>query len=194
MDPFLDALSEVRRVAAALTGLGIDYALGGSMASSLLGVPRFTRDADLMVAPFAGREPALAGHFETGYYVSVPDMIVANRERRSCNIINITSGFKIDLFVLKDREFDRTALARRESTPLAGKPDETLNVLTAEDVVLLKLEWYRLGDETSDRQWSDIVGLLKVRAKQIDSGYLRRWSAPLGVSDLLDRALGDSAS
>lgn len=62
MDPFLDALAEVQRVAAALTGLGIDYALGGSMASSLLGVPRFTRDADLMVSPFAGREQALAGY------------------------------------------------------------------------------------------------------------------------------------
>ena len=59
-----------------------------------------------------------------------------------------------------------------------------------EDILLHKLVWYRLGNEVSDRQWGDIVGVIRVQAKTLDGAYLRRWSGPLGVSDLLDRAGG----
>ena len=53
-------------------------------------------------------------------------------------------------------------------------------------------EWYRMGNETSDRQWNDILGVLKVRGKALDLTYVRQWAIQLGVGDLLDRALEDA--
>ncbi len=61
-------------------------------------------------------------------------------------------------------------------------------VASAEDTVLAKLEWFRRGGETSERQWWDIVGVLRVNPNA-DAGYLHRWAAELGVADLLERAL-----
>ena len=62
-------------------------------------------------------------------------------------------------------------------------------VASAEDIILAKLEWYRLGGEVSDRQWRDILGVLKVQAGRVDLDYLRHWAAELKVDDLLQRAL-----
>lgn len=189
----LEELREVRRVAAALTSIGANYALGGSMASSLLGSPRFTQDADLTVEPFPGREQQLAAHFGPEYYLSVPAMVEANRTHRAFNIINIATGFKIDLFVRRDRPFEHSALMRGILTSLPDAPGEPIRVLTAEDILLFKLEWYRLGDEVSDRQWNDILGILKVRGQQLDLEYVRRFAGELAVTDLLERAFDDAA-
>jgi hypothetical protein len=194
MDRFDDDLSEVAHVGSILDQLGIRYALGGSMASSLLSTPRFTQDADLMVEPFAGREPEFERALGADYYVSISAMTEANRSRRSFNIINTKTGFKLDLFVRKERPFDRAALGRSERMGLPADPAKQLNVLTAEDVLVLKLEWYRLGDEVSEQQWRDIIGLLKVRAIALDIEYTRRSATELGVADLLDRALGQLKS
>ena len=65
-------------------------------------------------------------------------------------------------------------------------------VSTAEDIILAKLEWYRQGGEVSDRQWRDILGVLKVQAGRLDSDHLRKWAAELGVADLLMRAMEES--
>lgn len=194
MDRFSDDLREVARVGAILNQLGIRCALGGSMASSLLSIPRFTQDADLMVDLFAGREAELHDALGPDYYVSITAMSEANRLRRSFNIINMTTGFKLGLFVKRDRPFDRSALDRSVRMALPADQSQQIAVLTAEDVVVLKLEWYRLRDEVSDQQWRDIVTLLKVRASEIDLDYTRRAAVALGVEDLLDRALGQASS
>jgi hypothetical protein len=53
-------------------------------------------------------------------------------------------------------------------------------VASPEDTILHKLEWYRIGNEISDRQWNDILGVLKVRGKTLDLTYLRQWASQLG--------------
>lgn len=191
MDRFNDDLMEVVKVGAVLNRLGIRYALGGSMASSLLSIPRFTQDADLMIDPFGGREAELQDALGPDYYVSVTAMSEANRLRRSFNIINKTTGFKLDLFVRKDRAFDVLALSRSAKMAMPADPSQQVAVLTAEDVIALKLEWYRLGDEASEQQWRDILGLLKFRGAELDLDYTRSAAAELGVADLLERALGE---
>lgn len=63
------------------------------------------------------------------------------------------------------------------------------NFSSAEDIILSKLEWYRMGGEDSARQWRDILGVLKIRSGELDLDYLRKWAKELEVSDLLERAL-----
>ena len=63
-----------------------------------------------------------------------------------------------------------------------------------EDTILAKLEWYRLGNEVSERQWRDVLGVLKTRAGTLELSYLQKWADELKVSDLLERALKEMES
>jgi hypothetical protein len=181
-------LAVVAEVVAVLDSMSVPYALGGSMASGFLGKPRFTADADLTVEPFPGREAEFCARFGPDYYVSVEAVRGAVRGTGSFNLIHTPSAFKVDVFVRKDRPFDHAVLARRRSYPIAGEPGGLIWLVSAEDIVLLKLEWFRLGDECSERQFSDVIGVLQVQAGKLDESYLDRWASDLGVSELLERA------
>lgn len=187
MPPAPDHVRPLRHVATVLDDLNIRYAVGGSFASSLHGYPRQTHDADLAVEPFPGKERLFALRFPADEYYADEGMIRdAVARRSSFNLLHLPTGFKIDLFVHKDRPFDRELLARRVKAPVFGEGEGEFGVVTADDVVLLKLEWFRLGGETSDRPWNDILGVLRVQGDRLDAGYLDRWAADLGVKDLLD--------
>jgi hypothetical protein len=183
-----DNLRVLLHVIAALNHLGIAYALGGSWASALLGQPRFTDDADLTVEPFPGKEDQLCASFGPDYYVSLEAVRDAMRRRSSFNIIHTPTSFKIDIFVQKDRSFDRSAMARRRPMVLSEAPEQPILFVSAEDIILFKLEWYRIGGETSERQWTDILGVLKVQGRNLDADYLNHYAAELHVTDLLESA------
>jgi hypothetical protein len=101
--------------------------------------------------------------------------------------------FKIDIFVSKGRPFDRQAAERARHYAIDEAPDAPrFPVASPEDTVLAKLEWFRLGGDTSERQWWDVVGVLRVAA-DADRTYLRHWAASLNVLDLLERVLADAA-
>ncbi len=72
------------------------------------------------------------------------------------------------------------------------RSEQKVFTASAEDVILAKLEWYRLGGEISDQQWRDILGVLKVQAGRLDMDYLKQWAVELEVAGLLQRALKDS--
>lgn len=111
----------------------------------------------------------------------------------SFNLIHYRSTFKIDVFPLSNDEYSRTSFARRhfeESHSFSAQPIECA-IATPEDTILRKLEWYRAGGETSERQWNDLRGILKVSGKGLDVEYLRKWAAYLKVDDLLERLLAE---
>jgi len=116
----------------------------------------------------------------------------AIRDRRGFNLIHLASMFKIDVFLPKRRAFERSQMARRSIELLSDDTERTAFVATPEDTILAKLEWYHQGGEISDRQWNDLLGVLKVQGTAIDQQYLHTWAANLGVSDLLLRALQDA--
>jgi hypothetical protein len=163
------------------------------MASSIFGVPRFTQDADMTVEPFPGREAQFAACFGPEYYISLPSVIDANTRRSSFNIIQTRFGFKVDIFC-RDRPFERSALARRVTLHVPDDPGGPIAVVSPEDVILFKLEWYAQGGEISDRQWSDILGVIRVQAKNLDNSYLDQWASQLKVADLLTRARKDAGA
>ena len=95
---------------------------------------------------------------------------------------------KVDIFVLKRQPFAFEQMARREKLT-AGANVTPIFVATAEDTVLSKLSWYRLGGEVSDRQWNDILGILKLQSDRLDRSYMAEWAKQIEVADLLERAL-----
>src|SRR5205814_8956604 len=111
-------LQVLREVIGALSQLNIPYALGGSWASSLLGEPRFTRDADISVEPFPGKEKTLCDCFGSDYYLSVEAIQSSIQNRSSFNIINVRDDFKVALYVQKDHLFDRSFMSRRRPSEL----------------------------------------------------------------------------
>jgi hypothetical protein len=179
----------IREVIAALRVEGIAYAVGGSLASSLHGVIRYTQDADLSAEPFPGKEAGFVAHFTApDYYVDLVSVQDAVRRRSSFNIIHLPTSFKVDVFIRKDRAFEQALWQRRITTTQLDPAGQPVEVLSAEDIILLKLEWYRLGGEVSDQQWNDLLGVLRTQAGQLDVAYLLQWSTTLGVADLLARA------
>jgi hypothetical protein len=179
----------IREVIAALRQEGIDNAVGGSLASSLHGVIRYTQDADLSAEPFPGKEAAFVARFPApDYYIDLVSVQDAVRRRSSFNIIHLPTSFKVDVFIRKDRAFEQALWQRRMTTTQLDPGGRPVEVVSPEDIILLKLEWYRLGGEVSDQQWNDLLGVMRTRAGQLDAAYLDQWSAGLGVADLLARA------
>jgi hypothetical protein len=186
-----DLVSALRPVAEAFAVLAVRYYIGGSVASSAHGIARASLDADVVAALEPHHVDALIGHLEHAYYVPTERLRQAVTDQSSFNLIHLATMFKIDVFVSKGRPFDREAASRaREEAFDEGENSPRFPVASAEDTVLAKLEWFRRGGETSERQWWDILGILRV-ANDIDHAYLRRWAASLGVTDLLARALAD---
>jgi hypothetical protein len=123
------------------------------------------------------------------YYVSAA-MIAEAVARKSCfNVIHLATSFKVDVFVPKDRRYDRVALERSRKDVLdLADPSTEFFLASPEDTVLSKLEWFRLGEGVSERQWHDVIGVLRVQGDLLDRTYLSHWAADLGVADLLEQA------
>lgn len=187
--PPADALTAVGPVIAALESLQVPYYLGGSIASSAYGVARATLDVDLVASLAQEHVAPLTEMLSPAFYVD-RNMISDAVQRQSCfNVIHLATMFKVDVFVVKNRMYDLTALRRirRDALDLEN-PDRQFYLASPEDVILNKLEWFRLGDEISERQWRDVIGVLAVQGNSLDREYLHRWAVELGVSDLLERA------
>jgi len=129
--------SLLRRVVEALDATGIGYLLSGSLASSLQGEPRATHDIDLVVdirpADISCLVGALAG---PGVYLDDHAVAEAVGHRSMFNLLDSTSGDKVDFWLLKDEAFDRERFARRLEVEAMGM---RLKVSTPEDTILMKL-------------------------------------------------------
>jgi hypothetical protein len=186
--PPMANLYDFSEVAKIFDQLAIPYALGGSMACSIYGMSRQTNDADVMVEPFSGKEAQLIEALGPDYYLSDSAIRNAIRKRSSFNLINTSTGFKVDVFICSTAAFEQSAMSRRIQLDVTGVTGQKITVLSPEDVILSKLRWYRLGNESSEQQWKDVLSMLKTQQPHLDQAYLDRWAADLGVEDLLDRA------
>ncbi len=175
-----------------LEQLGVRYAIGGSLASTLHGVVRATIDADLVVELRSEHAEPLAEALRDTFYVDAESIRDAAARRGHFNVIQLETMFKVDIFIPKERPFDHAQLERRVRHGISEKPEESAYFCTAEDTILAKLEWYRLGGGVSDRQWRDVLGVLRVQGDRLDLDYLHRMAETLEISELLERALAEA--
>jgi hypothetical protein len=188
-----DPMGTLARVARSLEACGIPYFIGGSVASTWYGIPRLTQDVDLVVDLGPEHVAPLVAALENDFYIDAAMIHEAIEQSSSFNVIHFEEAHKVDLFVLQSDPWSRGQIARcrREIVDIADQ-SITLAFCSPEDIVLRKLEWFRMGGGISDRQWNDVLGVLKVQSTALDIEYLRHWARELGLTDLLDEAFGDA--
>ncbi|MBM3748537.1 MAG: hypothetical protein FJW34_22405, partial [Acidobacteria bacterium] len=166
----------LRRLVEVLDRLSIPYMVGGSVASSIHGIARPTLDVDLVAALAPGQVDCFAAELGGDFYADAALIRAALEQGRPFNLIHYATAFKFDVFPALPDPYHQLQLERRlmaEATQLGDVPIRCA-VATAEDTVLAKLEWYRVGGETSERQWNDLRGIVRVRGPALDLEYLRR--------------------
>lgn len=186
----MNPLEVLTYVATVFESVGARYAFVGSIASSHHGLPRATNDIDLVTDLSAVQVAPFVKAFEKDFYVNETSVRRALQTFRSFNLVHLESGLKVDVFSPAPDGFGRQSLNRRQ----LGLIDENCEVFiaTAEDTLLAKLEWFVKGGGTSDRQWSDITGVIKTQRGKLNVDYLREWAARLNVSELLAKAIKEA--
>jgi hypothetical protein len=186
-------VAALKPVVQVLQSLGVAYHVGGSVASSIYGVARSTLDVDVVADLDLEHVEPLVEELQAAFYVDGAMIEDAIRRRSWFNVVHLPTMTQVDVYIPGEGPFDRLGLERaREDTLVDEAGADLYFVASPEDVVLRKLEWYRAGGEVSERQWGDVVGVLKVMGDGLDWLYLREWAGRLGVSDLLKRAMGEA--
>jgi hypothetical protein len=188
----LQGMEVIEQLARVLDTLGISYAIGGSIASSLYGAARFTQDADVTVEPFLPRADCFYEAIKNDFYISEQAMRDALTAHGSFNIIHFKTAFKIDLFVRGHGEFEQQLITRSRKTKLTGSAPMFLRFVSPEDIILLKLRWFQEGGRVSQRQWTDVLGVLSVQQQTLDYAYMSQCADGLGLVELLKKAITEA--
>lgn len=178
------------KVGRILDELSIPYYVGGSIASSAHGEPRSTQDADIAVSIEENQACLLIEAMQREFYISSTSVAEALSGRMTTfNVIHLETSIKADIYLIRlDNEYERSQLARRQRYTSEDRPELSFYLCTPEDIILQKLVWYRLGRQQSDKQWRDILGVLKLQGESLDFTYLQNWAERLSLTPLLTQA------
>jgi hypothetical protein len=174
----MSLLPVLQRVTSALEHAGVASMLTGSFASAYYGSPRSTQDIDLVIAATPPQLRTFVESLPTSqYYADLDAALEAHKNESMFNVIDMKSGWKIDLIIRKSRAFSQEEFSRRQRVTVQDVP---LFVASAEDVIIAKLEWAKRAQ--SQRQIEDAAGILKLRWDLIDHRYLEKWIEQLGLA------------
>jgi hypothetical protein len=187
-----DIISAIDMVIECFERLGIDYCIGGSVASSAYGIARATMDVDLIAKMETKHVDNLVKALENNYYIDSGMITNAIQEKSSFNLIHLETMIKIDVFILRDQPYDLKAFDRRQTDTLDEENARKFYLSSPEDVILSKLQWYHLGGRLSQQQWKDVLGILKIQGDRLDLKYLKYWASKLNLSDLLNGSFNDA--
>jgi hypothetical protein len=186
-------LAALMPVVEAFESLQVEYYVGGSVASLAHGFYRTTADVDIIADMHVEHVRPFVEGLQGLYYIDADMIKDAIKYRSEFGLLHLGTMFKVDVFIQKKRPYDLEVSNRVQAGTLGEDySNDAFFMESPEDIVLTKLEWYKMGGGVSDRQWGDIKGVLKVVGPTLDMGYLRRWAAVLDVSDLLEQALSDA--
>ena len=187
-----EPLDVIKQVADIFASQGIRYLVSGSIASSFYGIPRATRDADIVAEIGSWQVVPLVKALKAEFYVDADLVADAVLHKSSFNIFYMATMFKVDVFVLKETQVFQLEMDRRKEYQIPEQKHISLYMATAEDIIIQKLLWYRLGGEVSDNQWSDVLGVLKVQKEMLDYKYLKQVAQDQDLLPLLRRAVAES--
>lgn len=173
--------------------LGIVYSIGGSVASSAYGMARATMDIDCVSTLSLDKVNEFITPLQDEYYVDKDCVVKAVQNASSFNLIHNETMLKVDVFIAKQDAFQQMALSRRKEDSLDEEGEIKFYVLSPEDIILTKLDWYNKGGRVSEKQWGDILGVLKVQRELLDIQYLKKWALELDVVDILEQALNEKS-
>jgi hypothetical protein len=172
--------------------LGIPYFVGGSMASSVYGFVRITRDAALIADIKLEHLEPMAQYLEGEFYVDRHLITESIQRRSSFPLIHLETMFKVDIFLIGDQPYDRKEMARRQQKPIHWDSNELAYISSPEDIILAKLRWYLLSPQANEQQWRDITGLIHTQLSKLDMRYIHHWAKILRVEALLAKALREA--
>lgn len=172
------------QVAAVLDEAEIPYVVTGSVVTALYGEPRFTQDADVVVAATPGLGAKLAAAFPPSrYYAPAEDIDASLKQGIIANIIDSDTGAKVDLHPKAADAFAESFFARRRRVTVGGMK---LWFPSAEDAILSKLRWVRATGD-GERHLRDARAVYMVQKETLDAEHLTNWAARLGVADLWEK-------
>ena len=173
-----------------LESLGLTYAIGGSFASNAYGESRTTMDIDIsIVLPEADTPRLVEAIQKQGYYVSFDAIVDAMLQGMPFNIIDATSGYKADLFLVKPTPLEQSILTRTRRVMYDPVTNATAVLYSPEDVILYKLKYFLMG--RSQKHLRDIMAILVVQGAALDYDYIARWAPTVGASELWDQLLSE---
>lgn len=188
-ETFYDAITPVIDL---LEELDLAHYIGGSVASITYGIPRSTMDVDLAVQMTQSHVGPFVQRLAPQYYLDAQAIHEAIRQKSSFNLIPQHGPIKIDIFVPAQTPFIRSVFERVAYVPIAPDAPRPYCLPTAEDIILLKLQWYVLGNMVSNNQRNDVIGMLQTQAGRLDLAYLRRWAAFLKLSNLFTQVYAEA--
>lgn len=187
-----DSIRLALRMAEILESLAVPYLIGGSVASSILGEPRATLDVDMVADLQLSHVPSLLEVMTGEFYIDEMMVREAIERKSSFNVIHLDTMQKVDIFVLSEQPLAQAEMKRRQQLVITQNPERVAWLASAEDIILQKVIWYQMGNRVSDRQWRDVLGVLKVQGEQLDFGYLDQWVEALGLEELMIQALREA--
>ncbi|MCA8976554.1 MAG: hypothetical protein KDC98_17670 [Planctomycetes bacterium] len=170
-----------------LEGLGVRYVLGGSLASVVFGEPRATLDVDIAADLTEQSVRPFLEAIAQDYFVDEARAIDEARSRGSFQLVHRASMIRVDMFVPAWTGLHLWKWRHRRRVAI-GTDGSSLDVTGPEAIVVQKLVWFREGGEVSDRQWRDVLGVLKCQGDDFDLVAAREQAVACAVADLLDRA------
>ena len=186
----LDLNTTLSKVVSIFDSLEIPYFIGGSVASSLLGIFRHTNDIDL-VGAFTGNEAdAFHQAVKSDFYIDYETFLEAIKTETSFSILHLETMIKVDVFIKKRDAWSNQAFSRRKKTAFGDdlNPIE-IYLPSVEDMILQKLIWFELSGGKSERQWNDVKNMIKLKANQINYLYLFQWGGFLKLMNQLDQVI-----
>lgn len=175
----------LREIVARLEAQGIPYMLVGSMAALAYGRDRSTKDLDVVLEAGSSALRALVRSLpEERFYASEDAAMEALRYESQFNVIDMVTGWKVDLIPRKRRAFSEAEFARRSRLDVMGV---STYVASVEDVIVAKLEWAKAGG--SERQLEDVRELVRLERARLDRSYVEQWVQRLDLREMWDRAV-----
>lgn len=188
-----DVISAIRPVINLLDELSIPYYIGGSIASSSLGISRATMDVDMIAGLNLSHVDRMVKLLDEEYYVDREMIRDAIQHKSTFNVIHHNTSYKIDFFISKTTEYQQSIFERITRKKLVDKDDVIeVFICAPEDIILTKLIWYMERGGTSEKQWTDILGVLKIQKNNLDINYLLDWAEKLTIKPELNNALSDA--